>query len=73
MYFAETCTLLKTGLEITSRSSYVVPEKDGEDQSDRSCKQCEVMYKVKKEVNILNTVKLSKANGLVTACLGALF
>jgi hypothetical protein len=40
----------------------VVLEKDGEDQLDRLCEKCEVLYRVKGDRNILHTVKRRKAN-----------
>jgi hypothetical protein len=36
--------------------------KDGEDQVDNSCKNEEVLRRFKKETNILNKMKIKKAN-----------
>jgi hypothetical protein len=40
----------------------VVLEKNGEDQLDRSCKNEEVLHRVKEDRNILHTIKRRKAN-----------
>jgi hypothetical protein len=40
----------------------VVMENDGEDQLDRSCKNEEVLHRVKEERNILQTIKRRKTN-----------
>jgi hypothetical protein len=40
----------------------VVLEKNGEDQLDRSCENCEVLHRVKEERNVLRTIKRRTAN-----------
>jgi hypothetical protein len=39
-----------------------MPEKDGEDQLDRSCKEEEILRRVKEERNIIHTLKRRRAD-----------
>jgi hypothetical protein len=52
---------LESILEIPGKFWNVLLEKDGEDQLYRSCEEREVFQRVKKERNMLNTVKWRKA------------